>query len=145
MYYLCMYTSDCVCTYFSFSSATANVMSVISWIKGCCHCIFHVTSFLDWSDNCMCCTQCFSSRVCILNSACYIRCLVCHCSPVWNISKTIGWIKLKFCTDIHGTQRKYPTDFGGPSPTPAPIGDDQLWPQLFVELPGHLVSDSKSA
>lgn len=30
--------------------------------------IFHVTLFFDWSDNCICRSQCFSSRVCSANS-----------------------------------------------------------------------------
>lgn len=31
---------------------TANVTSVSSGITGSCHSIFHVTSFIDWMDNC---------------------------------------------------------------------------------------------
>lgn len=37
--------------------------------------------------------------------------LVHHFLPVWNIS-TIGWLVMKFCTDIDGPQRMKPSDFG---------------------------------
>lgn len=48
------YTVHVTCrpTDFIHSSTTANIMSVISRIKGSCHCIFCVTSFIDWPDNC---------------------------------------------------------------------------------------------
>ncbi len=42
-------------------------------------------------------------------SACW---LIHHFGP--NISTTIGWIVIKFCTDVHGSQRMNPTDFGDP-------------------------------
>ncbi len=32
----------------------------------------------------------------------------------WNISTTIWWTALKFCTDIHGAQRMDPNDFDDP-------------------------------
>ncbi len=34
-----------------------------------------------------------------------------HFGPDWNISTTIGWAVVKFCTDIHASQRMNPTDF----------------------------------
>ncbi len=41
-----------------------------------------------------------------------------HFSPDLNISTTIAWIGIKFCTDFHGSQRMNPNDFGDPMTFP---------------------------
>lgn len=51
-YVYCVYSKHLKCTDLICSSVTANITSVVSRIKGSCHCIFHVTYLIDWTDNC---------------------------------------------------------------------------------------------
>ncbi len=37
-----------------------------------------------------------------------------HFGPDWNISAAVGWITMKFYTDIHGSRWMNPTDFADP-------------------------------
>lgn len=47
-----------------------------------------------------------------------------HFGPDGNISATIGWMKMTFCTDINGPQTMNPTGSGDPLsfPLASPLG-----------------------
>ncbi len=45
--------------------------------------------------------------------------------PPRNISTTIGWINMKFCTNIHGPQKMNPKNFGDPLTFPLAPPSDQ--------------------
>ncbi len=51
-----------------------------------------------------------------------------HFSSDWNVSTTIGWIAIKVCTDIHGSQTMNPNDFDDPLTFPlVPPWGWRLW------------------